>query len=203
MCYSASICSAENRWIFRQEHADGYHLLGLCKDFWLRWQQHPSRQTEGIQCLWSIFKLVEELPEWAGPTCCGWWCRLTMSPFVTVTTLMAYTLISESPSLAPSLGTPTSITSSPRPTSSSGFWRGPALSQRTSMWGGRSTCLWWSPSSATPHKCGPQTSTRWRRSFKGEPRWIVHQTRVDEMSYKERLVKLNFLPLVLGRNWRI
>ena len=29
--------------------------------------------------------------------------------------------ISESPSLAPSLGTPTSITSSPRPTTSSGF----------------------------------------------------------------------------------
>ena len=53
---------------------------------------------------------------------------------------------------------------------------------------------------------GSQTSTRWRRrssEFKGEPRWTVHQTGVDEMSYTERLVKLNFLPLVLGRNLMI
>ena len=40
------------------------------------------------------------------------------------------------------------------------------------MSGGRSTCLWWSPSVATLLKCGPQTSIRWRQRssvFKGEP----------------------------------
>ena len=30
--------------------------LDFCKDFWLRWPQHPSCQTEGIRCLWSIFE---------------------------------------------------------------------------------------------------------------------------------------------------
>ena len=60
------------------------------------------------------------------------------------------------------------ILSSSRPTSSLDLWSEPALSQRTSMWGGRSTCFWWSPRWGTWLKCGPQTNTR-SSVYKGEP----------------------------------
>ena len=61
------------------------------------------------------------------------------------------------------------ILSSSRPTSSLDLWSGPALSQRTSMWGRLSTCFWWSPRWGTRLKCGPQTNTR-SSVYKGELR---------------------------------
>ena len=60
------------------------------------------------------------------------------------------------------------ILSSPKPTSSFNLWSGPTLSQRTSMWGRRTTCFWWSPRWGTRLKCSPQTNTR-SSVYKGEP----------------------------------
>lgn len=71
ICYSASICSARNRGIFRQKHSDGYYLLELCKGF--DSVDHNILLTKlrayGVsgQCL-SWFK---SYLSGRGPTCCG------------------------------------------------------------------------------------------------------------------------------------
>ena len=75
------------------------------------------------------------------------------------------------------------------------------------MWGGRSTCLWWSPISwATPLKCGPQSNIRWRRRssvFKGEPHDGFFRPGLPKCHIRKDLSYWTFCPLFWTGNLRI